>query len=105
MIKEDEIRNLLEYVKVDTHTVTCYFKCPQTNKRVISVVAFEPYDGKIEFSYKDILLHPIQSYHRYYHTPIVIYGHENENTIVYKAFKKVANKFRWNAQNNRYVCV
>lgn len=105
MIKERDILNLLEYVKMDGQTVTCSFKCSQTNKSVISVVPFEPYDGKIELSYKDILLHPLKSYNRYYHTPIVIYGSKHENTIVYKAFKKVSNRFTWSAQNNTYICI
>jgi hypothetical protein len=105
MTKDKDILELLDHVTIDSNTVTCYFKCSQTNKSVISVVPFEPYDGKIELSYKDILFHPIQSYNKYYHTPIVIYGNENEKTIVYKAFKKVSNKFKWNSQNNKYICI
>ena len=105
MLKDRDILNLLDHVKVDSKTVTCYFKCTQTSKRVVSVVPFEPYEGKIKLTYKDILLHPIKSYNIYYHTPIVIYGERNDNTIVYKAFKKVSNKFRWNEQINKYICV
>lgn len=57
MVKDREILSLLDHVKIDSNTVTCYFKCSQTDKSVVSVVPFEPYDGKIELSYKDILLH------------------------------------------------
>jgi len=105
MQEDRDILSLLDHVKIDSYTVTCYFKCSQTNKSIISVVPFEPYNGKIELTYKDILLHPIKSYNRYYHTPIVIYSNKNDNTIVYKAFKKVSAKFRWNAQNNKYICI
>ncbi len=105
MRKNKNILSLVDHVKIDSNTVTCYFKCTQTNKRVVSVVPFEPYEGKIELTYKDILFHPIKSYHIYYHTPIVIYGDKNDKTIVDKAFKKVANKFRWNEQINNYICV
>ncbi|WP_457749592.1 hypothetical protein [Sulfurimonas sp.] len=105
MLREKNILALLDYIKIDSYTVTCYFKCPQTNKSIVSVVPFEPYEGKIELSYKDILLHPLKSYKIYYHTPIMIYGNKNENTIVYKAFEKVSNKFKWNEQKNKYICV
>jgi len=105
MTKKRDILSLLDHVKIDSNTVTCYFKCSQTNKSVVSVVPFEPYEGKIELTYKDILLHPLKSYNTYYHTPIMIYGDNNENTIVYKAFQKVSNKFQWNSENNKYICI
>lgn len=75
-ITHQNINNLLEYVKVDSFSIVCHFKCKETNKRVISTVAFEPYEGKIAFTWQDILFHPIKSYNRYYHTPITIYANE-----------------------------
>ncbi len=53
------IVSLLEFVKMDSFYVVCHFKCRVTNKSVISAVEFEPYDGKIEISFKDMLLHPV----------------------------------------------
>jgi len=85
--------SVLEYVRIDKYTVTCCFKCSQTDKSIISVVPFEPYEGKIELTWKDIVMHPIRSYNRYYHTPITIYSQENQHTIVNKAFEKVAKRF------------
>ena len=96
---------LLDHITITSSTVTCHFKCSKTNENIISIVPFEPYDGKIKLSFKDILLHPIKSYNRYYHTPIIIYANNNENTIVIKAFKKVSHKFKWNPQQNQYICV
>lgn len=101
---DEKILCLLDYVKIDSVSIECHFKCKETNKEIISEVAFEPYDGKIEITWKDILLHPIESYNRYYHTPIVIYSHDTHETIILKAFKKVANQFMWNAEKMQYVC-
>jgi len=102
-IVHTNIISLLEYIKIDSFSVVCHFKCKQTNKKIISAVPFEPYEGKIEISWQDILLHPLHSYNRYYHTPITIYGNDTHETIVLKAFKKVANKFRWNNEKQMYI--
>lgn len=102
-ITHSSIISLLEYVKIDTFSITCYFKCEETNKRVVSIVAFEPYEGKIEFTWQEILFHPFKSYNRYYHTPITIYGSDIHETIVLKAFKKIADKFTWNSVTQSYV--
>lgn len=102
-INHKNIIALLEYVKIDSLNIVCHFKCKETNKSIISSVPFEPYDGKIEFTWQELLLHPIKSYNRYYHTPIIIYGSDSHETIVVKAFKKVANKFSWNAKKQTYI--
>ena len=86
---EKAITSLLEYVKVDKHNISCYFKCSVTDKTVVSTVPFEPYEGKIELSWIDIVFHPIQSWDKYHHTPITIYNSESEDTIFIKAFKKI----------------
>ncbi len=104
-ITHENIINLLEYVKIDQFSVVCYFKCKQTNKSIVSIVPFEPYAGKIEFTWKDILFHPIKSYNRYYHTPITIYGSDCHETIVLKAFEKVSSQFSWNSEKNSYVYI
>ena len=97
------ILSLLEFVKMDNFYVVRHFKCRVKNKTVISTVAFEPYDGKIEFNWKDILFHPIESYNRYYHTPITIYGANCHETIVLKAFENVSKYFTWNAREQKYI--
>lgn len=102
-IIHSNVLSLLEYVKIDSFNVTCHFKCDETNKRVVSTVAFEPYAGKIEFTWQDIIFHPIKSYNRYYHTPITIYGNDTHETIVLKAFKKVSRHFKWNDEEKRYT--
>lgn len=98
------IINLIDSVKVGKSYVTCNFKCKETNKTVSSTVPFEPYDGAIVITWKDILFHPIDSYKRYYHTPITIYSKENNKTVVLKAFKKVSKHFIWNREANKYIC-
>lgn len=103
-IVHDKVLQLIEYVKIDSFSVECHFRCKESNKEVVSSVAFEPYDGKIEITWKDILLHPIESYNRYYHTPITIYGDNTHEAIVLKAFEKVANHFRWHPEKNEYIC-
>lgn len=100
----DQIISLLDYVKIDKTSIICHFKCKESNKEVISELSFEPYEGKIEITFKDLLLHPIESYKRYYHTPIVIYTNTTDKTIVLKAFKKVAHKFSWNSEAKQYIC-
>lgn len=104
MIKnKNKIIPLLDFIKVDKFYVVCHFKCRVRNKTVISTVPFEPYDGKIELTWKDILFHPIKSYNRYYHTPIKIYGGDCHETIVLKAFEKVSKYFDWNSEQQRYI--
>ena len=102
-IASKSVLPLLEYVKIDTFSIVCHFKCTQTNKSIVSIVPFEPFDGKIEFTWQELLLHPLRSYRRYYHTPIIIYASDMHETIVLKAFQKVADKFRWNAQKQIYI--
>lgn len=102
-IKNREILELLDSIEIDKFYVICHFKCHFTHKTVISTVPFEPYDGKIEITLKDILLHPIKSYNRYYHTPITIYNHNCNDTIVLKAFEKVSKYFVWDTHLNKYI--
>jgi len=94
---------LVEYVTIDRLSVVCHFKCQETNKKVVSAVAFEPYRGKIKLPWYEILLHPIKSYKSYYHTPIVIYSSDTDETIVFKAFQNVSNHFIWNRQKQCYI--
>ncbi|MFT7860569.1 MAG: hypothetical protein ABXS93_06505 [Sulfurimonas sp.] len=103
-LMHEKITPLVEYIHIDTVSIVCHFKCRESNKEVISQLAFEPYDGKIEISWKDMLLHPIDSYNKYYHTPIVIYAHDTHDTIIEKAFKKVANHFYWSSEKQQYIC-
>lgn len=102
-LSHKNIISLLEFVTMDQFYVVCHFRCHVTNKKIISSVPFEPYSGEIVITWKDILLHPIQSYNRYYHTPITIYGDDCHETIVLKAFQKVANKFQWRSDLQQYV--
>ncbi|EQB35368.1 hypothetical protein M947_08785 [Sulfurimonas hongkongensis] len=104
-IQHKNITPLLEFVKIDRFYVVCHFKCKVTNKTVISTVPFEPYDGKIEISWQDMLLRPIESYNRYYHTPITIYNHDCQDTVVLKAFEKVSKYFEWNENFGSYVYI
>ena len=97
------ITALVDFVKIDKSYISFHFKCKIKDKTVVSTVAFEPYNGKIEIPILDKILHPIKSYEKYYHTPIIIYGESNQETIVLKAFKKVSNYFIWNQQQNRYT--
>lgn len=103
LITNEKVILLLDYVKVDSYSVICHFKCKQTNKSVVSAVPFEPFKGKITFTYQEIFLHPIKSYNKYYHTPITIYGKKTEETIILKAFKKVARHFVWDAKKEMFV--
>ena len=98
-----KISGILEYIKIDRFYVSCYFKCKVKNKIVVSTVPFEPYEGKIELSLKDIVFHPIQSWDRYYHTPITIYNSTCHDTIVDKAFQKVAKYFAWDERTQKYI--
>ncbi len=99
------ISSILEYVKIDKFDVVCHFKCKITKKTIVSIVPFEPYAGKIEITWQDILLSPIKSYNRYYHTPITIYNQDYEETIVLKAFEKIAKYFVYNSKINSYVYI
>lgn len=101
--RANKVVNLLDFVKIDRFYVVCHFKCKVKNKTVVSTVPFEPYAGRIEITLKDILLHPIESYNRYYHTPIKIYGSDCHETIVLKAFEKVSKYFEWNSQEQKYI--
>ena len=103
LINHEKITSLLEFVKIDRFYVVCHFKCKVTSKTIISTIPFEPYAGKIEISWQDVLLHPIKSYNRYYHTPITIYNHDCHETIVLKAFEKISNCFEWSISYNNYV--
>lgn len=104
MVEDDKkIVSLLDYVKIDGFSIVCCFKCSVKNRSVVSVVPFEPFDGKIEISFKDMILHPINSYNRYYHTPIKIYGDNCHETIVLKAFRKVAHNFEYDEIQKKYI--
>lgn len=102
-IHKEGILSLVDFVKVDRFFVSCHFTCSVKNKTIIATVPFEPYNGKIEITWKDIVLHPVKSYNRYYHTPITIYGNNCNETIVLKAFKQVSNYFIWNQQEHKYI--
>ena len=105
LAKYDKIVSLLEVVRVNGFYISYYFYCPVTQKRVIATLPFEPYSGKITFTYKEILLHPIKSYQKYYHTPVVVYDPNNEESILLKAFMQVQNKFQWHDEHGRFVCM
>ena len=96
---------ILDYIKIDSFYVVCHFKCSVSHKSVVSSVPFEPYEGAIEISWREMLLHPIDSYNKYYHTPITIYGNDCHETIVLKAFKKVSNKFKWSVKYQKYISI
>jgi len=105
-VQKHNLNNLIDHVKIDQFYVICYFKCRIKNKTVISRIPFEPYDGKIEFTWQDILFHPIQSYNKYYHTPIKIYDScKDDETLVQKAFNKVSKYFRWDSKLKTYVYI
>jgi hypothetical protein len=99
------IKPLLDSVKINEFYVTCRFKCSVKGKTIVSVVPFEPFEGKIEFTWKEILFHPLKSYNRYYHTPIRIYGENFQHTIVLKAFNKVANNFKWDNELRKFIAI
>ena len=103
MLNSKSIINLLDHVKIDKFYVVCHFKCSMTKKVVVSTVPFEPYSGKIEITWQEALLHPIQSYNRYYHTPITIYGNDCKDTVVLKAFEKISEYFKWDSEKQRYI--
>lgn len=95
-IPYEQILSHLERVHVDKFNVYCYFTCKDDSNKerhILSTLPFEPYEGKIEFKYIDLLLHPLESWDRYYHTPITIYSQENQHSIVQKAFSRIEDKF------------
>ena len=94
---------LLDSIEINKYYVICYFKCKVKNKVIVSTVPFEPYEGKIEISWQDILLHPFKSYNKYYHTPITIYNKSSENTIALKAFEKISKYFVWDLKEEKYI--
>ncbi|MBN2816164.1 MAG: hypothetical protein JXQ67_05735 [Campylobacterales bacterium] len=96
------ILKLVEYVKIDRFSVVCHFRCAGSGRSIVSQVPFEPYSGQIIITWSDILLHPIKSYNRYYHTPIVIYSHDSHETLIMKAFENVAGNFHWNKEKEVY---
>ena len=102
--REKKILELLESVKIDKKNIICHFQCPKSKKIITAILPFEPYEGKIVLSWKDILFHPLKSYNRYYHTPIIIYGSGYQKTIVIKAFKEVQDVFEWDETNKEYRC-
>ncbi len=102
-IIEKNIIPLLEFIKIDKSHVSCHFRCTTKNKIVISTVPFEPYHGAIIITWHELFLHPLESYNRYYHTPITIYGNDSDETILIKAFQNVANKFIWNYREKKYI--
>lgn len=99
----EKIIPLVDYVKMDRFYVVCHFRCKTKNKTVVSTVPFEPFYGKIEITWQDILFHPIRSYNKYYHTPITIYSKDNHETVVIKAFEKVSSYFDWNPEEQKYI--
>lgn len=101
--RDEHVNALIDFVKIDRFYVSCHFRCKVKGKTVVSTVPFEPYEGKIEFTWQDLLFHPVRSYNRYYHTPITIYGADSHHTIVIKAFKKVSNNFIWSQKDNQYI--
>lgn len=100
-----DIVPLINFVKIDSLYVVCHFQCKITKKKIVSVVPFEPYEGKIEITWKDMLFHPFKSYDRYYHTPITIYGRDFHETILLKAFDKVSDKFQWSQEYKQYISI
>jgi len=102
-IIHQDVVSLLDFVRIDKFYVSCHFKCDVKEKTVISTVPFEPYQGKIELTWQDVFLHPVESYNKYYHTPITIYGEDTHETIILKAFKKVSNHFIWSSKDQKYI--
>lgn len=102
LLNYKNINSLLDYIKIDRFSVVCHFKCNEMDKSIVSKVPFEPYEGKIVITFKEMLLHPINSYNRYHHTPITIYGNDTHETIVLKAFEKVSKHFKWNDDTQKY---
>ena len=102
-VVKKNISSIIDFVQIDRFYVSCHFKCKIKNRTVISTVPFEPYEGKIEITWQEMLLHPIESYNRYYHTPITIYGHDCHETIVLKAFEKISEKFKYSEKYKTYI--
>jgi hypothetical protein len=100
-ISKEVLAEFLESVHVDQSHIHCHFLYDDGNgrlKQVVSTVPFEPYEGPIVFTLKDILLHPLSSLHRYYHTPITVYSDSIDESIVKKAFEKISDRFYFDAE-------
>jgi hypothetical protein len=102
MVHKKAILALVDFVEVDKHYVHCHFKCKVKDKTVIATVTLEPFN-KVVLTWKEILFHPIDSYKKYYHTPIFIYGNNCNETMVLKAFQSVSSQFVWNQEQKRYI--
>lgn len=94
MPTDEKILSFLEYVEVNATSVKYHFKCHKSGKKASSELPFEPYDGKIIITLKDILLHPVKSYKRYYHTPIVIYSKTEQKALLRKAYLNISDYFK-----------
>lgn len=102
-LNPNNILELVDYVSIDTEFISFYFRCPIKNKTVVSTLFFEPFSGTINISIFDMIFHPIKSYEKYYHTPIVVYSQDINETIVLKAFKKISHYFTWNRERECYI--
>ncbi len=102
-IVHKNVLSLVDYLQINSLNITCHFKCKSTNKTIVSQVPFEPFEGRVELSWSEMLFHPFKSYNRYYHTPITIYGNDTHETIVLKAFMKVSNHFKYNTKDEKYI--
>ena len=102
-IDTKDVLPLLDSIKIDKYYIVCHFKCRVKNKTIISTLPFEPYHGKIEIKFKDIVFHPIKSYKKYYHTPIIIFNSSSKETIVLKAFYKVSKYFKWDYDLQKFI--
>lgn len=91
---DEKILSLLEYVEVSSSSVKYHFKCDKSGKKAVSELAFEPYDGKIVITLADMLFHPIKSYKRYYHTPIIIYSKTEQKALLHKAYLNISDYFK-----------
>ncbi len=100
---DKKVIELIDFITVDEFYVICYFRCNVKNKTVVSTVPLEPYLSKSRLKWSDIIFHPIKSYYKYYHAPVMIYGNECHETMVLKAFKKVSSYFRWSKRENKYL--
>jgi hypothetical protein len=100
---QNNIRALVESIEIDKFHISCLFRCSVTKRSVLCTLPFEPYEGKIEFTWQEIVFHPINSYNKYYHTPINVYSESCQETILLKAFEKVSDNFIWNEELKKYV--
>jgi hypothetical protein len=89
-------------MEVDAKSVTCHFRCPKSQKVLVVSVDFGPFEIA-EISVKDWILSPITSYKKRYATPITLYAQECQQSLLFKAFKKVAFEFKWSDEYNSYI--